>query len=66
MLACFVPVVVFSSAIGNALGGSTGVSALDYGISMYASDGYNDGLGNMSLSIILMVLFRLQSVRYQF
>lgn len=54
VLACFVPVVVFSSAIGNALGGSTGVSALDYGLSMYGNETYSDG-GFISLGIMAMV-----------
>lgn len=53
-LGCFVPIVVFNGVIGNLFGGSTGISALDYGLSTYGKTGYSDG-GKINISIILLV-----------
>lgn len=54
VLCCFIPIVVFNGVIGNIFGGSTGINALDYGLSIYGKTGYSDG-GTMPISIMLLI-----------
>lgn len=54
-LSCFIPLILFNGPIGTALGGSTGISAIDYGLATYGNTGYNDGGGAMSITIMSMI-----------
>lgn len=54
VLACFIPFIVFNSAVGSILGDS-GISAIDYGLAMYSNTGYTDGSTGMNLGIMLLV-----------
>lgn len=55
VIGCFVPIVLFNGFIGNLFGGSTGISALDYGLEMYGNTGVSDSSGGLQLSIMLMI-----------
>lgn len=61
VLGCFIPFIVFNGIIGNLFGGSTGINALDYGLSMYGNTGYSDG-GTMALSVMLFIFIPLMVV----
>lgn len=61
VLGCFIPIIAFNGIIGRVFGGSTGINALDYGLSMYGNSGYSDG-GTIAMSIMLFIFIPLIAV----
>lgn len=59
VLGCFAPIILFNGIIGNLLGGSTGISAIDYGLTMYGNTGSTDMGTMMQLSIMLIIFMPL-------
>lgn len=53
-LACFIPIIIFSTVIGTKLGGVSGIEALSYAGNRLADEGASDG-GSISLAILLTV-----------
>lgn len=58
VLACFLPIIVFSGTVGSWLGGASGIEALSYAGQRLGDEGASDG-GSISLSILLTVFIPL-------
>lgn len=64
VLGCFIPFIVFNGILGSIIGGSSGIAAIDYGLTTYSNNGYIDSAKGLQLSIMLMIFIPLSAACY--